>query len=414
MVLRRRNEAGQINQQMSNVYYAQGRLEDLGAYLCSSGELVPFVISGGAQPDERYAPLYDFFDTFIGRFPMIILHNGDIHIEAMAIQAWEASGTCEMSPLWAVNQRSARFEPFYGMSAQQVTAVVRQLAKKLGYTPLPRLERITRAHIEILTQLEIPVSLSGFFYLCQFEDMGEFHENILALPCGEEVGRRIWADLGVDGEESGGQFDLFRTVIFGLARDAVQSGWSEDNSVADLNCLEAIRRGGTLLLSANDLYAELLLPYLVEEWKGSGRTPFILLIDGMRIEDSQMLDYLRHPSAGCCCGIISENIVDAVPGDENDFQRFAEQIRCFIFFKHGTAKTAAALSEIMGRCDHAKVESSQGVSRGFFQFLPRDRHEDVRCSIENRYRVMPEEITGLRAGQAVVFDASEDQIIHFN
>ena len=80
----------------------------------------------------------------------------------------------------------------------------------------------------------------------------------------------------------------------------------------------------------------------------------------------------------------------------------------------GTGKTAAALSEIIGKYDHTKVEASQGTARGFFRILPHDRHEDVRFSTENRYRVMPEEITGLYPGQAIVFDASTDQIIYFN
>ena len=61
-------------------------------------------------------------------------------------------------------------------------------------------------------------------------------------------------------------------------------------------------------------------------------------------------------------------------------------------------KRPEALSEIMGRYEHTKVETSQGTSRGFFSFLPKDRHEDARFSTENRYRVMPEEIIGLQSG----------------
>lgn len=70
--------------------------------------------------------------------------------------------------------------------------------------------------------------------------------------------------------------------------------------------------------------------------------------------------------------------------------------------------------EAIGKYDHTKVEASQGNARGFFRILPHDRHEDIRFSTENRYRVMPEEITGLYPGQAIVFDASTDQIIYFN
>ncbi len=414
MSWRNKNEAEQANQQRSNVYTGRGRLEDLGAYLCRGDEPARFMISGGSQPDDRYEPLYHFFSTFIGHYPMVILHDHDVHIEAMAAQSWEESGMGEASPLWIVNQRDPAFEPFYGMEDQQVIAALRQLAKKLGYTASPRLERTARAHMAILRELEIPVSLSGFYYLCRFSDMGEFHDNILALPCGEAAGKRIWADLGVDGEDGGEQFDLFRTVIFNLARDAGQSGWSDNNSVAGMNCMEAIGRGGTLLLSLSDLSSELLLPYLVEEWKGSGHTPFILLIDGIRIQDEQMLDYLRRTSTGCYCGILAENIVDAIQGSEDVFPRLTERMDCFIFFKHGTGKTAEALSEIMGRYEHTKVETSQGTSRGFFSFLPKDRHEDARFSTENRYRVMPEEIIGLQSGQAIVFDAAADQIVYFN
>ncbi len=409
---RNKGEAEHANLQRSHTYAARGRLEDLGAYLCRGEEPARFMISGGFHPNDRYEPLYPFFDSFLGRYPMVVLHDHDVHMEALAAQTWEETG--EASPLWIVNQQNAAFEPFYGMSEQQVTATVRQLAKKLGYTVSPRLERTARAHMAILRALEIPVSLSGFYYLCRFEDMGEFHDNILALPCGEAAGKRIWADLGADGEDGGEQFDLFRTVIFNLAQDARQSGWSDANSVAGLNCLEAIRRQGTLLLSLSDLSSELLLPYLVEEWKGSAHTPFILLIDGIRIQDEQMLDYLRRTNTGCYCGILSENIVDAIQGGEEAFPRLAERMDCFIFYKHGTGKTAEALSEIMGRYEHTRVETSQGTSRGFFHFLPRDQHEDTRFSTENRYRVMPEEITGLQSEQAIVFDASADQIIHFN
>ena len=55
---------------------------------------------------------------------------------------------------------AADHEPIYGMEDQQVIAALRQLAKKLGYTASPRLERTARAHMAILRELEIPVSLS--------------------------------------------------------------------------------------------------------------------------------------------------------------------------------------------------------------------------------------------------------------
>lgn len=414
MAWKSNKEIAVANQYLSNVFRSRGRLDGLGAYLCTNHVPANFIISGGANSNDKYEPLYQFLETFIGSYPIIVIHNNDVQMEALVTQSWQDSDVGDTSPLWIVDQCHPEFEPFVGMNDIQVITTMQQLANKLPYTVTPRFERVIRAHISILKELDIPISLSGFHYLCQFQDMGEFHDNILALPCGEASGRRIWVDLGADSEDSNNQFDLFRTVISNLVRDCVQSGWSAENSVASKNCLEAIRQNATMLLSVNDGYTELLLPYLAEEFNNNSQQPFILLIDGIRINDKQLFEYLRRSNSGCYCGVISENAVDTISGDENEFLRFTERMNCFIFFKHGTGKTATVLSEIMGKYDHTKVEASQGTARGFFHILPRDRHEDVSFSTENRYRVMPEVITGLYPGQAIVFDAITDQIIHFN
>ena len=145
-----------------------------------------------------------------------------------------------------------------------------------------------------------------------------------------------------------------------------------------------------------------------------GNLPFLLLIDGVKIKDENLLEYISSPTTGNSLGLISENVVDQIGADEATFLRFAELINCFVFLKHSTGRTAETLSEVLGRVDYTKMESSQGVSRGFFQFMPQDRHEDVRYSTENRYRVMPEQFTRLSYGQAIIFDTKSDQIIYYN
>lgn len=135
------------------------------------------------------------------------------------------------------HQRNSEFEPFFGMNEMQVVLSLRQLAYKLNYSVTPRFERVVKAHLSILKELNIPISLSGLNYLCQFYDIGEFHENIMALPCGEAISRRIWADLGIDSEDSNSQFDLFRAVISNLSHDASRGGWNDNNCVAELRII---------------------------------------------------------------------------------------------------------------------------------------------------------------------------------
>lgn len=407
------NEVGMSNQALANIYTSRGRLDEMGAFLCKDGVSANFIISGGSDDDERYQPLYQYLDAFVGTCPMIILHNSDIHMEAMVGQSWEYAKVGAERPLWMVDKRRTDFEPFLGMTPAQIFGALRQLAVKLQYTITPRFERVVRAHIRILELLDIPVSLTGFRYLCNFTDMGEFNDNVLSLPRSEQEARRIWADLGADSEDSNSQFDLFRTIISHLAEEAGHSGWEDNNSIASLNILAALQQNATLLLSVNDLYADLLMPYLVEELKTADR-PFILLVDNLSLRDENMKEYLRHPGPNCTCGIIAENVVESIGGEEADFLRFTERMNCFLFFKHSTGKTAQTLSEIMGRFEYTRMDVAEGTNRGFFSFLPRDKHQDVHYTTENRYRIMPEEITGLRPGQAIVFETGSDQIIRYN
>lgn len=403
----------QDNLRTSNIYFAKGCLENIGTYLCPDGEVGNFIISGGVQPAERYRPLGPVLDTAISQYPLIVLHGGGNMIRDMTIQAWQHSSNGEKCPLWIVDQTYPEFEPLYGMGEMQAIMTLRQLAKKLEYTVTPRFERTVRAHFMILSELSIPLSLSGLYYLCQFDDMEEFHSNVMTLPCGENIARRIWADLGVDTEDSRSQFDLFRAVIGHLAHAASHCGWNPDNTVSQYNCLQALAQNAVMVMEVNDLYADLLLAYLAEELRGN-RQPFVLLLDGLHIADSAFFEYLCLPNTGCRHGILSENVVEHLGENGDSFLRLAETTDNFVLLKHNTGKTTAILSEVFGKCDYMKAEVSHGVSHGFFQFVPRDRHDDMRYSVENRYRVMPEEITSLKAGQAILFTTATDEIIHYN
>lgn len=407
------------NRSLSNVYSGHGAVENISDYLFSeNGMLQNFIISGGNDPMERYAPLYPFLEKIVGRVPVIVFHARDNTMEKLVCDCCgtivESDGIGTGLPVCLINQANRNFEPFYGMSDMQVITVCRQLAVRLGYTPSPGFERVVRAHIEILKHLDIPVSLSGFYYLCQFYDMGEFYDNIMALPCDQNIAKRIWADLGIEDTSGSSQFELFRAVINNLAQDAEQSGWNPDNSVAEMNCITAIDNNFVLLMSINNMYGDLLLTYITAELKAARRQDFMLLIDGVHIRNDCIVEYILARRRGSCFGIVAENVIDLIDGDENVFFRIAEKAECFILFKHGTGKTAAFFSEVIGRFDAVKSSTSSGANYGMMGFFPNTYHQSVENSTENRYRVMPEEITSLCQGQAIIFDTVTDRIIKYN
>ena len=404
------------NRRSANVNTSGGSIAQLGGFLSHPGRLINFAVSGGVDPYYRLAPIHAMLTMTVGRYPVILLHNHDARLESLAYDAWnrafENVVNDKRTPIWILNQDNRGLEPFYNMPEMQVISAIRQFAKKLEYTPTPRLDRVVRAHIRVLRELDIPVSLSGFYYLTQFQDMGEFHGNILSLPCGEAEGKLIWAEMGVDADDRS-QFDLFRTVVNSFAGESLQSAWNCDNSISNINLQSAFDSCGTLALSINDMYSDLLLKYILEEMRISLGRQYLLIIDNLRVTDEQFVDFLRQANSNCSLGIVGESIADMFGSDEI-FQKIAERMNLFVILKHSTGKTAERLSELFGKYDRTKVEESSGSSRGFFSILPRDRHKDIRYTTENVYRVMPEEITGLGPEQAIIFETSSDRIIYYN
>lgn len=393
-----------------DIIRGKGDNSAVGWYLCDGGRPYNFIVSGDTPSGLRQETLSPLLSCVMGTMPIIVLHNGDSRVEDVVYRAWQRcreGGSA--APLCGMGSKDPQYEPFLDMNGRQLVSAIRQLACKLGYSPQPALERITWAYQSILHELKLPVSLSGFYYLCQFQDVREFQSNILALPCGETKARHIWDDVNCSPD----QLDLFRSVISNLAADFEWSGWTTENRIGTANCIRTIAQNGVLLLPVSNMHDKLLLPYLVEELKTCLNRPCLLILDDIRITE-EMEQFIRYIGPNWVCGIVSSNAVNLVDGGEDAFHSIAGRMERFILFKHGTGKTAAVLADLMGRSDQVKKDTSKGFHKRIFSLLPEGRHQDVRYSVENRYRIMPEQLIDLAPGQAVVFNAQTNQILLYN
>lgn len=401
----------------ANVYSKKGNYQQLGAVLCQNGNPLNFIISGRIS-QAQFDTLEQLVDTIIGKFPLIVLHNNHPILEQKVANVYERKiqsgtllGDC---PLWNIGKDNLVFEPLYGMDEVQIVKVLKRLAIKMDYTVTPRFERIVRAHLRILKEQNVPASLARLQYLCGFEDMQEFQKNIMALPCGPDVARRIWADMGLDNDKNAEQFDLFRNVITNFVYEMKQSGWKPDAEVMRVNALTAIKRCATLVFSVNDVFSDFFFNYLVDELRGNEGKPFFVLLDNVRLDDSYFSEFLIHPSANCRVGVVAENAASLMGRDTENFFRFAEKVHCYILFKHKTSAAASIYSEIIGKFDYTKTEYSEGTQRESFKIIASGHHSDTRYSVENQYRIMPEDIMQLGNGQAYVFDTLTDMVYRYN
>lgn len=409
-------KTNRINEINSNIFSSRGSLESLYTFCVSpNGEPYNFLISGGNYAQLREQPLMPFVEHMIGRFPIILLHNDNREMERMIQSVWKQSGVDELAcPLWIASNQTKIMEPCYGMTAAQIVKIVRNIARKLGYVPTPQLEKVVKAHLEILQILEIPASLTGLLYLCSFSDTGEFYNNIMELPCPPNQARMIWNNLGVDTDPANNQLDLFRSVMDNLAEEFKLSSWSADNSVMMCNILEAIKSGGIFSLSVNTMNAGLVLSYLADELKLATGYPFILLIDGISLRDEDLFDFICTENRWCRFGLISDNVHEMVLGDLDKLGRLANIMDTFIFFQHSNGRTADALSALLGTSDQMTYHRSHGMRDGWFGVEKGGKRIDIQYNTENRYRVMPENFQQLADMQAIIYTAVDDQITYYN
>ncbi len=405
--LMRSQAPGQLTR---DIMRGKGDNSAVGWYLCDGGRPCNFMISGDTPLGLRQETLTPLLSCVIGNMPIIAFHNGDRQLETIVCREWQrCRERGSTAPLCGIGRKNPQYEPFLDMDGRQSVSAIRQLACKLGYSPQPALERISWAYQSILNELKLPVSLSGFYYLCQFLNAGEFQSNILALPCGETRARHIWNDINCSPD----QLDLFRSVISNLAADFEWSGWTTENRIGTANCIRTIAQNGVLLLPVSNMHDKLLLPYLVEELKTCLDRPCLLILDEIEITE-ELEQFIRYIGPHWFCGIVSSNAVNLAGGGEDAFHSIASRMERFILFKHGTGKTAAVLADLMGRSDQIKTDTSKGFHKRAFSLLPEGRHQDVRYSVENRYRVMPEQLIDLAPGQAVVFNAETNRILLYN
>ena len=383
----------------------------LGAINYSSSSECPtqvlqknFIISGGDSDDHCNA-VYSYIENIIGKCPLIVLYSGHTELPALVNNMWHEMEIT--TPLWSIDKDSMDFEPFYGMDRNNILTVLREIAKKNNYVVKPCFDKVVDAHLSICKYSNLDVCLSSFSYISSFKDMKIFRENIMSLECEQNESLSICAGLGL-GDDENDQLDLFRSVIGIMEYEASYNGWYPDD-VKCVNIGKAIEDTGTLLFSVDDFHKDNLIPYFLQELS-SGKKEYVLILDGVTINES-FVNYLSRQRISSGIGLIAEDVTALFEQDkEKKIKYLSSKIDTYVLFSHRSSYSAELFSEIIGKSDQIRKEFSVGKSREDFHIWG-SKTTTASEKIENKYRVMPEDITGLSDGQSIVFDTRTSSVI---
>lgn len=357
-----------------------------------------------------YYPLY----SSLGEIPIVVLHNHDVALDMFIQEVWERKfGYDTQADIWRFGASQTGYEPFYGMTERQVIDAVKRVARRLQYRIEANFETIVKAHISILGKKDMSFSLTGFQYLCGFQNMNEFHHNIL-LCFGEREGKRVWADLDANSDQSG-QFNLFRTVIDNLVADAAWNGWADDDRVDNVNCISALRENRVIMLDINPFHSDFFLNYLTEELQCG--FPFVFILDGVSF-GTEILDFLQRMSQGSFV-LMGDNVTGLYKAPQPQptktlwLDEMAEKSRLLILLKHRTGPAATVFSQIVSEYEAEKASSSSDYTYERHHLLASGYRTGTNIGTQDEARLKPQDLMNLYPGQAVVFDTATNQLIYF-
>lgn len=391
--------------------FSGGDLADrLGPAFFCENSICNFAISGQGNKEHMISHV---LGAAAGRLPVIVLHNNNHGIMAEIASVWTREfgslDYAEEGPLWSCS--TGEFEPFLGLEEQDIIHILKNLLEAAGYTATASFERVVKAHLTILRHMDCPYSLSGLYYLCSFEDLEEFQDNILALDCSNMEKNRIIANLGLADDKDREQFEQFRSMICQMAYEAKKSGWTSDGSVGSMSITTAIQKRAMMTLSISATKSSFLLAYLGQELQLHSDEPCLLLILDVRLENSGILPVLGDAGSDFRFGILSSNILDMISSDVDEAQRFCENFDLIVLLRHNVATTAESLSALLGSEEICKESRTSGSGKEYFAWLPGSKHKSVTYTVEEQRRVKPDQILGLMDNQAILFRTASNEIV---
>lgn len=359
-----------------------------------------FIISGGT-PDERLSPFLQMYSKICGKLPVIMLHNRNPDLE-QCIYGMCRQNSCT-DRLFIVNRRQRRTADYeyLKMGVQGIVNTLSQLACDQGYQVSGQFQIALRSLISLLQDLNLGTGLTGLERL-SVPAYAQFRSLLDRNGISSEQANRIAEELDRDNKPE--YYYAFQAIISRLANEAGMNGWgSAGETDRSVNISETIAENATLLLELDPANCKSLLTCIANEILELNTDRFLLVVDGINLVSEQLLN-LFLSGRDFRCGFIGENVVSLV-GDDQHFAALSERASVFLIFKHKTGKIASYFSEIIGCEDVQRTETSEGTSKEAFKILPGGVHKDIRYSIENRYRVMPEDILALPSCELFLFDS---------
>lgn len=340
--------------------------------------------------------------------PVIILHEGDSHLEHVLEQNFSSSNQYR-----GISSSFPCFEPFYDLSPIEIARETLETAPK-DYD----LKSNAQFYIEALCEyLHYAGRRPSFKMLstcphAQMFDKVDYLEQqgVISATVSQELKSKLMM----------GQTECYKLSNFwgSFRMESASLMYHPKSGFRPANIITALKQRQILCIDISSVANQILMNTIFYQLRLALQhgMAYTLIIDSLPLASNEMyMNFIKSASGKVNRLIATDDLYAMLGGDDNLFSALVGNIDTVIICSHTSGKSAEKWSEFLGRYD--KYERSYNRTRGgsrspFSPFSSSNNSRSVSISKNREYVVNPEQLMRMVPGEAYVRMADDRQIAH--
>lgn len=396
--IRRIQESNIKNQGI--IYYEPSQIE---AFFDDREPLGGMMFSGGYTSIRNRCIIRAIECAYLQGYAVAVIHEGNAELERDI-----SSYLVPLNLLDLVNSQNPYYEPFLGLSNNEILQYVLTSAKKeykigaVGRYYLNGITEFIRSKgIQPYTDMYITCP---YLTLVDKVNTAETKGKISSSEANSIISQIL------QGESEKGNIESFFSSLFYqadyvLAKKSTLSkavNFVQSASQKAIFSIDVRSAKNTLLINLLIAEAELLL--------SRGQKVFLIVDGELFSSNSIMKDYINTVGSNNCVAISSNDCFASFTGDENSFYSFVGKCSKIIISRHISAFSCEKLSNLIGSYDKQEITPTFAQNTNFGTFWSYGNTQSASISMKRENIIKPEEIQRMADDEVIVIDKNNGEI----
>lgn len=369
------------------------------------------IVSGGDTRVRNSAIVAQTTNAIHNNFPVIILHEGNSRLERDLRTNFQRTGHYQ-----EISTSSPAFEPFYKLSALEITNLIMETAPK-DY----ELKQEARYYIDGIAQV---IKKSGknlsfkMFVTCPHALMFDRvttlqQQGTISDAEAQDITSRLMT----------GQLEKLKIESFlsNLKMEIEPFLYQSHCGYKPVNIFSSIKDGQILCFDIASVTNSFLINTLVFQLKLAltRGLPYVLIVDSISTSGNENLSkFLMNQSDKISTMLCADDFYSMVGSDEKIFSALVGNSPNLVIMSHSSNQSAIKWSEVFGQYDKLEQSFSKtkgGSKRTPFSLLSSPNYSNqVTTSKAREFIIKPEQITRLGQTEAYILSAARGEVAHLH